>query len=239
MRKETTNGIFAPWAIYKDDFLAIGGHDPLYAPQSKEDSDIFNRFLLAGYKFVQTWEGFVYHMTCRGSRFADGAKRNPNGEVFMKNRETDEKDNAGDDTEYKVKRARLRDEEGKWVNEYVKEEQALKVKAQQNGYLNLFRSNYPIENPFKYDEPIGLYTQGEPQYSFDRYREQMDDKNKKLEEAFDNLSSIRVFINSSIETNATEGKSRIVRRSSSCMELSTISQGFNSIADNSRPNSTY
>ena len=62
----------------------------MYAPQSKEDSDIFNRFLLAGYEFVQTWEGFVYHMTCRGSRFADGAKRNPNGEVFMKNRETDE-----------------------------------------------------------------------------------------------------------------------------------------------------
>jgi hypothetical protein len=62
----------------------------LYAPQSKEDSDIFNRFLLAGYEFVQTWEGFVYHMTCRGSRFADGAKRNPDGQVFMKNRETDE-----------------------------------------------------------------------------------------------------------------------------------------------------
>jgi glycosyltransferase involved in cell wall biosynthesis len=88
--KETTEGIFAPWAIMKEDFQSIGGHDPLYAPQSKEDSDIFNRFLLAGYKFVQTWEGFVYHMTCRGSRFADGAKRNPNGEVFMKNRETDE-----------------------------------------------------------------------------------------------------------------------------------------------------
>jgi glycosyltransferase involved in cell wall biosynthesis len=86
----TTEGIFAPWAIMKEDFQSIGGHDPLYAPQSKEDSDIFNRFLLNGYKFVQTWEGFVYHMTCRGSRFADGAKRNPNGEVFMKNRETDE-----------------------------------------------------------------------------------------------------------------------------------------------------
>ena len=40
--------------------------------------------------FVQTWEGCVYHMTCRGSRFADGAKRNPDGKVFMKNRETDE-----------------------------------------------------------------------------------------------------------------------------------------------------
>ena len=88
--KKTTEGIFAPWAIMKEDFQSIGGHDPLYAPQSKEDSDIFNRFLLNGYKFVQTWRGFVYHMTCRGSRFADGAKRNPNGEVFMKNRETDE-----------------------------------------------------------------------------------------------------------------------------------------------------
>jgi len=89
-RKEPTNGIFAPWAIYKDDFLAIGGHDPLYAPQSKEDSDIFNRFKLNGYELIQTWEGFVYHMTCRGSRFKDGAKRNPDGQVFMKNRETDE-----------------------------------------------------------------------------------------------------------------------------------------------------
>lgn len=65
----TTEGIFAPWAIYKTDFQSIGGHDKLFAPQSKEDSDIFNRFLLNGYKFVQTWDGFVYHMTCRGSRF--------------------------------------------------------------------------------------------------------------------------------------------------------------------------
>ena len=89
-QQDTTEGIFAPWAIYKEDFLKIGGHDPLYAPQSKEDSDIFNRFVLAGYKLVQTRQGCVYHMTCRGSRFADGAKRNPDGEVFMKNRETDE-----------------------------------------------------------------------------------------------------------------------------------------------------
>ena len=66
---KTTEGIFAPWAFYKKDFQEIGGHDPLYAPQSKEDSDIFNRFQLNGVKFVQTWEGFVYHMTCRGSRF--------------------------------------------------------------------------------------------------------------------------------------------------------------------------
>ena len=87
---KTTEGIFAPWVIYKDDFLAIGGHDPLYAPQSKEDSDIFNRFVLAGYDLIQTWQGFVYHMTCRGSRFKDGALRNPAGQVFMKGRESDE-----------------------------------------------------------------------------------------------------------------------------------------------------
>ena len=87
---ETSQGIFAPWAIYKDDFLAVGGHDPLYAPQSKEDSDIFNRFVLAGYETIQTWKGFVYHMTCRGSRFKDGAMRNPAGQVFMKGRESSE-----------------------------------------------------------------------------------------------------------------------------------------------------
>ena len=87
---KVTDGIFAPWAIYKEDFQSIGGHDPLYAPQSKEDSDIFNRFQLAGYETIQTWQGFVYHMTCRGSRFKDGAMRNPAGQVFMKGRESSE-----------------------------------------------------------------------------------------------------------------------------------------------------
>jgi len=65
---DVTEGIFAPWAFWKSDFKEIGGHDPLYAPQSKEDSDIFNRFQLNGVKFIQTWHGCVYHMTCRGSR---------------------------------------------------------------------------------------------------------------------------------------------------------------------------
>ena len=67
-RDKVTEGIFAPWAFYRKDFQEIGGHDPLYAPQSKEDTDIFNRFQLNGVKFKQTWGGFVYHMTCRGSR---------------------------------------------------------------------------------------------------------------------------------------------------------------------------
>lgn len=65
----TTEGIFAPWCMYKEDFLAVGGHDELFAPQSKEDSDLFNRFVLNGYEIIQTWEGLVYHFTSRGSRF--------------------------------------------------------------------------------------------------------------------------------------------------------------------------
>ena len=66
---KTTEGIFAPWCMYKEDFLAVGGHDELFAPQSKEDSDLFNRFQLAGYKFIQPWDALVYHFTSRGSRF--------------------------------------------------------------------------------------------------------------------------------------------------------------------------
>ena len=67
--EETTEGVFAPWAIMRDDFESVGGHDKLFRPQSKEDSDIFNRLYLNGVQFIQTWKGLVYHMTCRGSRF--------------------------------------------------------------------------------------------------------------------------------------------------------------------------
>lgn len=68
-KDKTTEGIFAPWCMYKEDFLAVGGHDELFAPQSKEDSDLFNRFVLNGYKVLQSWDGLVYHFTSRGSRF--------------------------------------------------------------------------------------------------------------------------------------------------------------------------
>lgn len=68
-KNKTTTGIFAPWCMYKSDFLKIGGHDELFAPQSKEDSDLFNRFKLNGYKLIQSWDALVYHFTSRGSRF--------------------------------------------------------------------------------------------------------------------------------------------------------------------------
>jgi glycosyltransferase involved in cell wall biosynthesis len=72
-KDKTTSGIFAPWIMYVEDFLSIGGHDKrVFAPMELEDSDLFNRFKLAGYQFIQARDAFVYHMTCRGSRFKDG-----------------------------------------------------------------------------------------------------------------------------------------------------------------------
>jgi len=66
---QTTRGMFAPWILYKKDFQAIGGHDPLFAPFPYEDSDIFQRWIMAGYELVQSRDAFVYHLTCRGHRW--------------------------------------------------------------------------------------------------------------------------------------------------------------------------
>ena len=71
-KSEYTEGVFAPWALHKEDYFDVNGHDQLFIPQSREDSDIFNRFYLNGYQFRQIWDGFVYHLTSRGSRFRDG-----------------------------------------------------------------------------------------------------------------------------------------------------------------------
>jgi glycosyltransferase involved in cell wall biosynthesis len=68
----TTKGIFAPWILYKEDHLSIGGHDQTFAPYGYEDSDIFNRWILAGYEMVQSRDAFVYHLTCRGHRWNKG-----------------------------------------------------------------------------------------------------------------------------------------------------------------------
>lgn len=65
---KTTSGIFAPWLIYKQNYQALGGHDSRLNSLA-EDIDIFNRMALAKYKLVQTWESYVYHLTCRGGQF--------------------------------------------------------------------------------------------------------------------------------------------------------------------------
>lgn len=68
----TTKGIFAPWMLYKEDHLSIGGHDQRFAPFGYEDSDIFNRWILAGYEMIQSRDALCYHMTCRGHRWNAG-----------------------------------------------------------------------------------------------------------------------------------------------------------------------
>tara|TARA_Y100001972_G_scaffold64978_1_gene79209 strand:+ start:7760 stop:8824 length:1065 start_codon:yes stop_codon:yes gene_type:complete len=67
-----TKGIFAPWMLYKEDHLNIGGHDQGFAPYGYEDSDIFNRWILAGYEMIQARDSLCYHMTCRGHRWNKG-----------------------------------------------------------------------------------------------------------------------------------------------------------------------
>ena len=94
-KDQTTNGIFAPWCMYKEDFQAIGGHDKLFAPMELEDSDIFNRMYLAGYDLVQSRDSFTYHMTCRGSRFKDGLEIEaeiplPDGTIWYKPKDSEE-----------------------------------------------------------------------------------------------------------------------------------------------------
>ena len=65
-----TKSMFAPWMIEKSQHL---GHDPIFK-SVYEDADLFRRFVLAGYKMVQTWDALVYHFTCRGGQFAGAEK---------------------------------------------------------------------------------------------------------------------------------------------------------------------
>lgn len=71
-KDKSTKGIFAPWLLFKEDHLKIGGHDQNFAPYGYEDSDIFNRWILAGYEMVQSRDALVYHLTCRGHRWNKG-----------------------------------------------------------------------------------------------------------------------------------------------------------------------
>jgi GT2 family glycosyltransferase len=68
-KDKTTNSIFAPWLISKEDFLAIGGHDAFhFAPYPEEDADIFLRFHMAGYELIQSRDSLCWHWISRGHR---------------------------------------------------------------------------------------------------------------------------------------------------------------------------
>lgn len=53
--------------IKKADWDRIGGNDPIFAPASWEDMDLFLRMLNAGYNFVLTSKSMVWHFGARGS----------------------------------------------------------------------------------------------------------------------------------------------------------------------------
>ena len=62
----------------KVDYEWIGGNDPLFAPASWEDKDLFIRMQLEGYEFKMTTKSVVWHFSARGSHFRDEAKDNFN-----------------------------------------------------------------------------------------------------------------------------------------------------------------
>ena len=118
-KDKTTNGIFAPWMMYKEDFEAIGGHDPLFAPMELEDSDIFNRFHLKGYELIQSRDSYCYHMTCRGSRFKDGLEIEkeiplPDGTIWYKPKDSEEYT--------KLRQQKFREWHRKWGSDVLHDE---------------------------------------------------------------------------------------------------------------------
>lgn len=86
----TTEGCFAPWMMYKEDFLEIGGHD-FKLKSAREDSDVFNRMVLNRYDLIQSWEAYVYHLTCRGGQFehgkltTDNSQKSKEWQILMNN----------------------------------------------------------------------------------------------------------------------------------------------------------
>lgn len=53
--------------IKKSDWDEIGGNDPLFAPASWEDMDLFLRMQQAGFDFILTGSSLIWHFGARGS----------------------------------------------------------------------------------------------------------------------------------------------------------------------------
>lgn len=74
------------------DYKWIGGNDPLFAPASYDDMDLFIRMQLEGYTFKMVTKSTVWHFSARGSHFRDEAKDNFQGK--SKRQQKAEYDNA-------------------------------------------------------------------------------------------------------------------------------------------------
>ena len=68
---EVRKGGGAGFFCRKEDFTHIGGNDPLFAPSSWEDMDLFIRMQLEGFEFRMVATSVLYHFSARGSHFKD------------------------------------------------------------------------------------------------------------------------------------------------------------------------
>lgn len=68
-----------------EDYKWIGGNDPLFAPASFDDMDLFIRMQLEGYTFKMTSKSVIYHFSARGSHFRDEAKDKFNSKSSRQN----------------------------------------------------------------------------------------------------------------------------------------------------------
>lgn len=59
---EGVSGLFR-----KDYWMDLGGNDPLFAPASWEDMDLFLRMIQDGWEFLQVSDSLVWHFGARGS----------------------------------------------------------------------------------------------------------------------------------------------------------------------------
>jgi GT2 family glycosyltransferase len=64
---EVPRGLGVSALIRKKDWNEIGGNDPIFAPTSWDDHDLFLRMVNSGFKFVTTSKSLIYHFGARGS----------------------------------------------------------------------------------------------------------------------------------------------------------------------------
>ena len=61
----TTQGFFAPWIMYKDEYIQMQGMDSLFQPYPHEDVDWINRLALNKFNIIQSWDSLCWHFTNR------------------------------------------------------------------------------------------------------------------------------------------------------------------------------
>jgi len=74
-RDLAVEGVFIPYLFFKKDWI---GYDPVFAPSTREDSDLFLRWKQAGVRFVNARDSMVYHFSGRGGRHLNDDLQNNN-----------------------------------------------------------------------------------------------------------------------------------------------------------------